>query len=100
MQNAPIVQLPEKEHHRNWGLVVAAVAVILVAVFAVVMLAYPDLLSPEPAASTQITEVSGVAGPDNPELFAFYRYTRDHPNEEFLRENPEVRYFLQWQESR
>lgn len=64
MQHAPLAQLPEQRHHRDWGMIIALVIVIAIAILTGVVLLEPGTIF-APA-------VSNVA--INPELAAFERY--------------------------
>lgn len=137
MQHTPIVELPEQHPHRDWGVIVAAVAIILIAVLATVMLIQPNFLSTTPEldhstnpelsqfelfqaeraaqladhyANPELTQfrwfaaeraaAQPVAGPQNPELSAAYRFEDLQSEAQMLRENPEVRQALRWLENR
>lgn len=112
MQHAPLAQLPEQRHPRDWGVIIATVVVISIAILTLVVLIEPDVIfapattnvatNPELGAFVRYqvaqSAAPGIAGPDNPELAAFSRYVELHPGDQMLRENPEVRQFQQWLE--
>ncbi len=112
MQHTPVVRLPKEKHPVNWGLLVAALAIVAIVVFAVMMLANPTLLvdeppisnypNPEVSQAARYMEVhaaaAAVLGPTNPELSSAIRYQEQISNDQFLRENPEIRRFLQSKE--
>jgi hypothetical protein len=112
MQHTPTVQLPEQRQRQDRAILIATLVIILVAIVALILMAYPNLLSPSAAGSVttnpevtlferyQAARAAGQAipGPNNPELSAFSRYVELQPGDLMLRENPEVRQFQQWLE--
>ena len=112
MQHTPVVRLPEEKHPMNWGLLIAALAIVAIVVFAVMMLANPTLLVGEPPISNypnpevsqaarymETHAAAAVPGPTNPELSSALRYQEQISNDQFLRENPEIRRFWQSKEN-
>lgn len=89
MQHTPTVRLPEEKHHRDWGIIIAAIAIVVLTVLTVIVLVQPDFLDTESATNYYA---------DNPELSVYHRYRAQLENEQFLIENPEVRLFRQLQE--
>lgn len=112
MQHTPVVRLPEEKRPHDWGLIIATVVLLAIAALVVVALARPMLLTNEPAVGiytnpevgqaerymAQRAAAEAVAGPTNPELSAANRYQQLIAEDQFLRENPEIRRFLQSQE--
>lgn len=113
MHNAPIVQLPEKQH-RDWGLIIATLVIVGIAVLAVVMLVNPDLGQSTPAVVDYAANpelilfeqyraghaAKPLAGPENPELSAFSRYMELQLGDRSIYVNPEVEQARRWLESR
>lgn len=111
MQKTPVVRLPEEKRHNDLGLIIAALAIIAIAVLVVVALAHPAVTTtpvvtiytnPEVAQAERYmawrAAAEGDAGPVNPELSSANRYQQLIVEDQFLRENPEIRRFLQWRE--
>lgn len=83
MQHAPIAQLPEERPHRDWGMIVATVAIIAIAVLTLIVLLQPGWLfapaesnvatNPELAAFERY-QAAPITSANNPELAAFGRY--------------------------
>lgn len=114
MQHTPVVRLPEEKRPVNWGLLIAVLALVAIVALAVTMMARPTLLTgelpvtiypnPELSQAQRYLEVQAdaapVPGPTNPELSSARRYQEQIAYDQFLRENPEIRRFLQRQEAR
>lgn len=112
MQHTPVVRLPEEKRHNDLGLIIAVLAIIAIVVLVVVALARPELLTTEPAVTIYTNpevsqaerymawqaESEAAAGPTNPELSSANRYQQLIAEGQFLRENPEIRRFLQSRE--
>lgn len=112
MQHAPLAQLPEQRHHRDWGMIIALVIVIAIAILTGVVLLKPGTIFAPAVSNVAInpeldaferylatySTAPSIAGPDNPELSTFRRYVELQPGDLMLRENPEVRQFQQWLE--
>lgn len=90
MQNSPVVRLPEEKRHSDLGLIIAVLAIVAIVVFVVVALVNPTVVTTEPA-TTNYT---------NPELSSASYYQQLIAEDRFLRENPEIRRFIQAQEER
>lgn len=114
MQHTPVVRLPQEKRPVNWGLLIAVLALVAIVAFAVTMMARPTLLTGEPSVTiypnpevsqaqryleVQADSAPGI-GPTNPELSSARRYQEQIAYDRFLRENPEIRRFLQGQEVR
>ena len=114
MQHTPVVRLPQEKRPVNWGLLIAVLALVAIVAFAVTMMARPTLLTGEPSVTIYPNpEVSQAqrylevqadsalgTGSTNPELSSARRYQEQIAYDRFLRENPEIRRFLQGQEVR
>jgi hypothetical protein len=113
MQHMPVVQLPKEKRHYDWGLIIATILLVVIALLAVVAVARPDLFTGEPAVSRYAnpevmqaerymamhSAAEQQPGPTNPELSASYRFQAQRAEDQFLRENPEIRRFLNSQEN-